>query len=93
MTGHSGISETESAPAVLRPLSWLPETQQLCGSDQGSGSSANAQHALPHQDTRQLECVKVSPIAFSNMLLTFAHNFRVDFDYLCISFLFFFTKF
>lgn len=58
--GHSGLSETESAPTVLWALSGLPKAQQLCGSDQSAGSSTYAQHALPHQDTRQLECVKVS---------------------------------
>lgn len=61
-TGYPGISAAKSAPSFSRPVSGLLEAQQLCGSDQGAGPTANTQHALPFQDTGQLECLQVSSI-------------------------------
>lgn len=59
-TGYPGISAAKSASTMSRPLSWIPEAQQLCGSDQGAGPTANSQHAMPFQDTGQLERLQVS---------------------------------
>lgn len=85
--GHSGLPETESAPAVLWTLSGLLKAQQLCGSDQSSGSSTYAQHALPHQDTRQLECVKVSSECSHHVIdLHFFYNSFTTVSYYLIFF-------
>lgn len=58
--GHTFLSQTKSAA----PPSWLvpglPETLQLCGSDQSARAAEAAQCPVPRQNPRQQQRLQVS---------------------------------